>query len=164
MKKNKGFTLIELLAVITLLSIILLIVVVSVSSVITNSKDSLHKTQTEQVLKAAEYYNSKEGNDNSVQCIAVTELAEKGYLKEDEIKDPKTGNKMTGSVLITYNGKKYSYEYKENGCLCVAKDSVVSTEPGTEYECEVKDGAKYKFYVLSEDDDKINLILNHQLN
>ena len=79
--KNKGFTLIELLAVITILSVILMIVVVSVSSIITNSKNSLQKTQYDQILKAAEYYNNKEGlKDNDI-CVNVSYLTENGYLK-----------------------------------------------------------------------------------
>ena len=161
--KNKGFTLIELLAVLTVLSIILLITVFSVSSVIKNSKNNLHDTQLEQVLKAAEYYNSKEGTDDSVQNVSVKTLAEKGYLKDDEVKDPKTGKTIKGFVLIKYNGKKYSYKYREEN-ICVTAASDVSTTLGTEYECEVKEGNKLKFYVLSTEDEgenqKINLILD----
>ena len=162
--KNRGFTLIELLAVLTILSIILLIAVFSISSVISNSKSNLHDTQLKQILRAAEYYNSKEGTGDSVQNVSVKYLSENGYLKDDEVKDPKTGKIMDGSVIIRYNGKKYSYKYKEDGTICISKDNEVSTEPGSKYECEVKDGEKFNFYVLSESDDgKINLIMDSNI-
>ena len=162
--KNKGFTLIELLAVITILSVILMIVVISVSSIITNSKNSLQKTQYDQILKAAEYYNNKEGlKDNDI-CVNVSYLTENGYLKEDEIKNPKNGKKIEGSVKIKYNGKKYTYEYRDKDCsICKAVDGEVSTTPGTKYSCEVKDNTNYTFYVLSEESDKVNLIMNRNI-
>ena len=109
--KNKGFTLIELLATITILSIILLITFASVGSVIKNSRNSLHNSQINQIEKAAEYYNNKEGLKDYDICIDVDDLIEKGYIKDDEIKDPKGGKNIDGSVNISYNGKKYSYKY-----------------------------------------------------
>ena len=161
--KNRGFTLIELLAVLTILSIILLITVFSISSVISNSKNNLHNTQMEQILRAAEYYNSKEGTDYSVQIVSVKTLIEKGYLKNDEVKDPKTGKNIEGFVLIKYNGKKYSYEYREEN-ICTSDSNDVSTTPGTKYECEVKDSTKHNFYILSEnEDDTVNLIMDRNI-
>ena len=163
--KNKGFTLIELLATITILSIILLIVFASVTSVMKNSKKSLHDTQIKQIEKAAEYYNNEEGLNNYDTCVSVNQLIEKGYIKEDKIMDPKSGKEITGSVKIRYNGRKYSYEYREKGCqICKATEGVVSTELGTKYSCEVKDNTNYNFYVLStNEDDTVNLIMDRNI-
>ena len=93
--KNKGFTLIELLAVITILSIILLIAFASVGSVIKNSKNSLHDSQINQIEKAAEYYNNKEGLKDYDICINVSDLIDEGYIKQDEVKDPKSGENIS---------------------------------------------------------------------
>ena len=168
--KNKGFTLIELLAVITILSIILLIAFASVGSVIRNSKNSLHDSQINQIEKAAEYYNNKEGLKDYDICINVSDLIDEGYIKQDEVKDPKSGENIEGSVNIKYNGKKYSYEYQEKVCyytyITLKEDTGTSgLSIGDKYTYEVMDNMEepYTFYVLSVEGDKVNLIMDRNI-
>ena len=166
--KNKGFTLIELLAVITILSIILLIAFASVGSVIRNSKNSLHDSQINQIEKAAEYYNNKEGLKDYDICINVSDLIDEGYIKQDEVKDPKSGENIEGSVNIKYNGKKYSYEYQEKVCYYTYIKLLEDAAPtglsvGDKYEYQVNDTDTFTFYVLSVDGDKVNLIMDRNI-
>lgn len=166
--KNKGFTLIELLAVIIILSIILLIAFASVGSVIKNSKNSLHDSQINQIEKAAEYYNNKEGLKDYDICINVSDLIDEGYIKQDEVKDPKSGENIEGSVNIKYNGKKYSYEYQEKVCYYTYINLLEDIAPtglseGDKYEYQVNDTDTFKFYVLSIEDNQVNLIMDRNI-
>ena len=167
--KNSGFTLIELLATITILSIILLITFASMSSVIKNSKNNLHDSQINQIEKAAEYYNNKEGLKDYDICINVEDLIDKGYIKQDEIKDPKNGKTIEGSVKISFNNKKYTYKYQEKLCTY----SFISLESDADNDGEVSIGDEYTykvnatdtrtFYVLSIEGDKVNLIMDRNI-
>lgn len=163
--KNKGFTLIELLAVMTILAIILTITVISISSTVSDSKTNLRKDQISQIEKAAEYYNNKEGLSDYTLCVGLDYLTENGYLKDDIIIDPKTGKKMSGSVRISYDGKKYAYKYEEGVCLCKSVNGKLSTELGTKYKCYVNDTDLYNFYVLSTENNgkTINLIMDRDM-
>ena len=107
---EKGFTLIELLAVIIILSIIVLITTVSLNKVINNSKDSISETQKKYIESAAESYYIKEGMNEQVTCVNLSTLIEKGYMDSSEIKDAKTKEILSGSVLITYESNQYSYQ------------------------------------------------------
>ena len=166
--KNNGFTLIELLATITVLSIILLITFASIGSVIRNSKKSLHDSQITQVERAAEYYNNKEGLKDYDICINVSDLVEKGYIKQDEVIDPKGEEELDGSVIISYNGKKYSYEYQEKVCYYTYIKLLEDAAPtglseGDKYEYQVNDTDTFKFYVLSIEDNTVNLIMDRNI-
>ena len=47
--------------------------------------------------------------------------------------------------------------------ICKSKNGTISTELGTEYECEVKDGTKYNFYILSKEGNNVNLIMDRNI-
>ena len=166
---KKGFTLIELLAVITILSLILLITFVSMSSVVKNSKNNLHDNQISQLEKAAEYYNNKEGLKDYDICINVEDLIDNGYIKQDEIKDPKSGKNIEGSVSISYNGKKYSYKYQEKLCtysfikLVNDTDNDGEISIADEYTFKVNATDTFTFYVLSIEENKVNLIMDSNI-
>ena len=166
--KNKGFTLIELLAVVTILTIILLITFASVGSVIKNSKNSLHDSQINVIEKAAEYYNNKEGLKDYDNCINVEDLIDKGYIKQDEIKDPKGGKSIEGSVMIGYSGKKYSYKYQESFCPYTYVTLLEDVAPlglsiGDKYSYKVNNNDTFNFYVLSIEDKQVNLIMDSNI-
>ncbi len=100
--KKKGFTLIELLAVIAILAILLTIAVPSVIKISNNIKKSMYEKKIETLKSAVKLYaldNEEEcssGFDSENGCsytIAMTELLDSGYVKED-IKD-ETGSHIT---------------------------------------------------------------------
>lgn len=113
---NKGFTLIELLAVIVVLSVIALITFLSVNTILTDSKESLSKTQKTSVENAAKTYYLKEGMQIDAACINVSDLISKGYIESTEVIDPKTEKELTGSVKITYDANHYNYQYQDTLC------------------------------------------------
>lgn len=117
MKKN-GFTLVELLAVIIILGLIMAIVVPSLLDTLKDSKEKAYQTNVEMVKTATESYinmsfdNYKARfNSPGYVTINVSLLIEDGFLKPD-IKNPKTGEALTGSVVVTkVSENKYNYEF-----------------------------------------------------
>lgn len=156
--KNKGFTLIELLAVITILSVILTITVIAIGGAVSNSKANLHSTQLNQIKRAAEYYNNKEGLKDQSICISVSALVEKGYLKDGDVKDPSSNKNFDGSVVISYNGKKYSYDYVDYECInyIVNSDDTseitesIENKVATKTEGIIVKANNIEFYVLED--------------
>ena len=94
----------------------------------------------------------------------------------------KNGNVNAGTILI-FNG--YTVTINENGrivlgdagetnipeIICTAVTTATTGnvpagnyEPGDEYTCEVKKGTSYKFFVLSTESDKVNLIMYANIN
>ena len=116
MNNKKGFTLIELLATLLVLAIILSITIYSVSKILDNSEDSINEIQEKRIVEAAKNWYLKEGmNENKDKSsILVSELINKGYIDNDEVKDAKTNESLTGCVLISKSGEKYNYTYSNN--------------------------------------------------
>lgn len=127
---KKGFTLIELLAVIIILSIISLIAVVSVKPLISDSKTKLSETNIQKIEEIAEAFYINEVRNSADTCIDVSELIDKGYIKGDLVKDPKTGKKIDGSVMIKYEKNKYTYTYRQSSCIT----RVINSDNEFEYE------------------------------
>ena len=114
---NKGFTLVELLAVIIILGLLLLITMISVNSILNSSKESLSETQKKRLEDAAEIYYLSEGMNRDSKCVSIEYLVLKGYLNSDEVLDPKTREPLEGSIAITYDSNRYSYEFQDDECL-----------------------------------------------
>ena len=124
---KKGFTLVELLTVVILLSLIAIITTPVIIGVLNSSKDNLHQQQVKIIEKAAErwgiaHLSNMPSADGSCH-VKINELSD--YLSNSEnLKDPNTGQNMTGGVIITKNGKKYSYKYESDntrlGSSCTA--------------------------------------------
>ena len=113
---KKGFTLIELLAVFAILAVLLTIVVASVTGIISSSKDNLHKEQTKQIESAARMWfleSDTELLDGESCEISISDIVNKGYIEGNEVIDPKTGEAMTGFVLIKFKNNQYTYTYNE---------------------------------------------------
>ncbi len=118
---RKAFTLIELIAVIVILSLIALIVFPAINSVLKNSKEQAYEDQKAIVIKAAKQYCYEDRDcvlpemiDGATGTIALDKLISKGYLSDNEIKDPRNTKKnLTGSVIVTYTSKQYVYSYSE---------------------------------------------------
>ncbi len=125
---KNAFTLIELLVVITILAIIALISMPIVNNVITQSKERTYNEQEKAIVDATKTYitthSTELPNADTPKCISVAILKNEGLLKNADIKNPVGRNYKTateykerdanfnGGVLITYNGVKYIYEYK----------------------------------------------------
>lgn len=175
---KNGFTLVELLAVIIILSAIALITTIETGTVIKKSKNNLSDVQISKIEEAAKVYYLKEGigydTDSFSQCISVEKLLEKGYIEAEQVLDPKTKKAVTGSVVISYNSNNYSYKYQEGLCkYCEAVTEESKTTgnvpngnylQGDEYICEVKMGVRYHFFVISTENDMINLILDRNIH
>ena len=169
---NKGFTLVELLAVVVLISVIASITALSIDSSLKKHRDKLSDIQIEKIETAAESYYLNEGihsldysRDFAKYCVSTQYLIENDYIKDDEIKNLNYSKKINGSVKIIYDSNEYSYEYQEKSCsnkdmgiVCEGvKEETKTTgnvpqgqyKPGDEYMCEVMDGTKYRFFVLS---------------
>ncbi len=114
--KNKGFTLVELLAVIIILGLLLLITMISVNSILNSSKESLSETQKKRLEDAAEVYYLSEGMSRDSKCVSVEYLVWGGYVNSNEVLDPKTREPLEGSIAITYDANRYSYEYQDDEC------------------------------------------------
>ena len=115
---KKGFTLIELLAVISILALIAMVVFPAVNSSIKKAKQDAYDEQVAIIEKAAKEWaldNTDklpvmvEGSETSV---LVSDLVSGGYITEDEVIDPRTGNTLTGSVIISYSSNQYVYYYE----------------------------------------------------
>ena len=133
---KKGFTLVELLVVLVIIGMISLVAYPSIIKIINDSKDDALKNQKlvlEKVTKEwavehpMELPEIKENNGNcscnppEKKCIPIDELIGKGYLSEEEIKNPK-GGKLNGVVEISCicNNScgtcKYEYKYIDEAC------------------------------------------------
>ena len=192
---KKGFTLIELLAVIVVLSVIMLITAMSVNKVLDNADNKLSKTQLKNIESAAKMYYLEEGMDvsDTYGCVSVNDLIKKGYIEQDEVLDPKTDEKVLGSVRITYKNNKYKYTYQDKACFIsngtpvyfdVARGTSCTKEEYEEsfdetendylnsktgyngiYVTDEKQNSCLKFYAFNDDKpDTINLILDHNIS
>ena len=116
-KKSKGFTLIELLSVIVILSIIALISIPIVYKSIQFSREQSYLVQVkhieEQVKKWAQANAIELPNiDNDVVFITISDLKQSGYLKEEDVLDPRNNNEMNGCVAILYEQSNNQYKIK----------------------------------------------------
>lgn len=139
MENKKGFTIIELLSVIVLLSIIATVTYVAISSGMSQSKEKLYNQQIKTLENAGRNWVVKNNgtvdnavNTNGTSCISnttcfissgksyynlsFTELYNSGYIKSGDLKDPKTGQDMSGCIGIYYNdsNNQYIVEYVAN--------------------------------------------------
>lgn len=118
---NKGFTLIELICVITILGLIALIAVPTVNNMIANSKEKAYEEQISTIEKTARNYMSKNYDQlpgqtpGATTCLLIETMQKAGLLTKEEIKNPKDETVITGGVRVSWNGKKYTYNY-ETSC------------------------------------------------
>ena len=181
---NKGFTLIELLAVIVILAVLALIAAPVVLEIIDDSKKSATLRSAENYIEGVEHalirnimYNQRVSNgtnslmENGDVCLG--EYSSKICTGTKLIVDVNGQTPIDGSITFE-DGKIKNYNLKypsdisvvdgqisENICTLVSGGE---NEIGSKYECEVKKGKKFNFFVLSKNDNgSTNLIMERNI-
>lgn len=188
---NKGFTLVELLATIVILSLLTLLASTTITKVVRDSKSELYDSQIELIKLAAESWGADNlyslPEEDECKYIVLGNLKSSGYL-DSNIINPKTNKAFSSNIKIkittktTNQGNVKSYyevdskdtsscEYVYQICEAVTDSTkTVGNVPkgnfdiGDEYICEVKEDTFYHFFVISSEGDKINLILDRNIN
>ena len=111
---KKGFTLIELMAVVVIISLVCLLTFPNIVNQIKKSKDANKDNVEKVVISAAKRYvndNIDKYNEEGDYCIAVQDLINNDYLKEDIVKDEE--NDITDYSVSLMLSDKYVYELKK---------------------------------------------------
>ena len=158
MNKN-GFTLVELLAVIILLFLIITFALPQITNSVNNNRDKTDEVMLEMIKTAAKLYVSDNESrfpkvNGSVYYLPLSELVEEDYLNEN-IQYNGVNIKNTKRVTVVYNNGFEYYVTNLKTCTLVEGNA---KEIGSKYECEVKPGTIYNFYVLSYNDEDNNII------
>lgn len=116
---KKGFTLTELLAVLILLGVVGLIVFPIVTQTIKENKENLYQSQLEEIKLAAEKWAFMNTDllptvDDEQITITLEQLKKAGLIGLD-IRNPKTKELFSNSMLITITYKQNGYEYFVDG-------------------------------------------------
>ncbi|MDD3453830.1 MAG: prepilin-type N-terminal cleavage/methylation domain-containing protein [Bacilli bacterium] len=125
---KKGFTLIELLAVIVILASVSMIVFPSVTALIKRSKENLYDAQVKDIELSSEKWALQnidlldKYHLNSI-FLQLSVLKKEGFLENDNIKNPISGDYMNGCVEVKYNEATSQYVYKYNDATCATLTS-----------------------------------------
>lgn len=121
MKQFKNaFTLVELIAVIVLLGILSVIMIPTISNIIKENKESLYRSQLEEIRSAAEKWAYKNidllpSEEDDSKTIYLIDLKKAGFLSLD-IRDPRNSELLPNDMEITIT-------YKENDYLFVVDEN-----------------------------------------
>ena len=113
---KKGFTLIELIIIIAVLGLLAIFTYPKITSVIENSKIKARERTIETLKESLNNYlitNGDTPNDQTVFDIQI--LVDKEYLKDKDIIDPVTNEKMNGCLYYRWDFiyNQYVIEYKD---------------------------------------------------
>ena len=169
MRKN-GFTLIELLAVIVILAIISLIAIPIVLNIINDSKSSSQKESIKMYGKAVEdavaNYLLINPNDKEITLAKIEKYI--NYSGEKvECTDTKiyaNGKIYLGKCSVGGTEITYTYGEKEKTLCTLAEDTgETGLSIGDKYKYKVNNANTFNFYVLSIENDKVNLIMDRNI-
>lgn len=126
--KNKGFTLAELIGVIVVLSLICLITVPAVANILKQNKQSLCKTQLNNILVAANNYASENllsmpTVDQESKIITLQDLIDTSFIDE-EIKNPVNKEVFDPEITIKIKkvGKKLEVDFLDDTTFDLCKE------------------------------------------
>ena len=182
--KKEGFTLIELLAVIVILAIIALIATPIVLNIIENSKINSLKISAETYLneigKQIVISQTKDNKINAGVYSVPNEIKvemsgqvssdgwvkiEKGKIVDYALKYEqyivyldKESNNQKLEANIPLPARKVATNLSDNECVENANCTLEEIKQGLEVSIEVAGGVINNFYVISNENDKINLI------
>lgn len=121
--KKKGFTLVELLATIIILGIIAIIAVPIISGTIKNSRNRAYALQVNRIKEQAKNWATANtdhlpSDATGFAFVSIDDLRIQGFIKDEDVLDPRTQELMDGCVSIQYDesNKQYTYEYHEETC------------------------------------------------
>ena len=112
---KRGFTLIEIIAIIILLSVIALITYPIINNLISDSREELYNKQISELERLSNTWVTKNINklktkDGYVYDLSFEELHEQGFVSDEQVKNPKTGQKLSGCMKVTYNSSNNGYK------------------------------------------------------
>ena len=112
---KKGFTLIEIIAIIILLSVIALITYPVINNLITEGKEKLYEKQINELERLSNTWVTKNTNklkteEGYTYNLSFEELNEQGFISDEQVKNPKTGQKLSGCMKVTYNSSNKGYK------------------------------------------------------
>jgi len=180
---KRGFTLIELLGVIILLALLILLIFPAIINFIKSSNDEIDDMNIELIYNAVDMYIENNSDkfikkDGNSYCVTLKELVELEYLSSSIKLSNNIHITDAKSVQITYQGKHNYKLVDKNNCIekkviCKSVTSETKTtgnipsgnySNGDEYICEVKPNIEYHFFVISKDDNNVNLILDRNIH
>lgn len=127
MRNKKGFTLIEMVAIIILLALISLIVYPIISNIINDNKDELYERQMGELLRLSHAWVAGnaidlETKEGFVYNLSFEELEKDGYIVDEDVINPKTGEKIDGCMVITYDSINSDFDVVYNPD-CIIEDT-----------------------------------------
>lgn len=187
---KKAFTLIELMGVITVLGLISLLIAPTIVNQIRNSKNKIDEVTEKLIYAATDLYLENKKNDfpnynGSVYCIKIGDLVNDGKLSNPVLDS--SGNEISLDQIVEVDIIDHKYNYRmTSSCesfsakyalrnLAVTStqlnvDSIASCltdgkecTPGTAFAIKVNEEKIYKFYVISDDNSKVTLIMDRNL-
>ena len=123
-KLNKGFTLVEIVVTIAIMLIVVSIAVPSAINLSNKSKQRSYELQVKEIETSAKSYvldNKNKWNVSTIgdseYCFSLEDLENAEYIEDlEELINPLTSSKFTGSVNIKVVDGKLKYEYSEEEC------------------------------------------------
>ena len=97
---------------------ILVITTPIVADLIDSSKQKAYEDQVKFIIDAAKNYSVQYSNEITIDpyYVNVDTLINKGFIDQEELKNPKTKKKMDGCVKIEYNETFNDYDYTYGNC------------------------------------------------
>ena len=170
---KKGFTLVELLVVVILIAAIVLLALPKITNSVKNYSGEVDEITYSIIKDATKLYVGNNANSfmkrsENTYCVSLNELVEEEYLKN---KIEYNGQDITDTkvIKVTYNNG-FNYELvNKNDCNRVIRINTIcdlisgeENNLGSKYECEVKSGTKYNFFVVSYNDAYGNIIADKE--
>ncbi len=123
MSNKKGFTLVEMMTVIVLISAILLLIVNAFTKTLANSKEKAYQLQIGTLEEAGKKWameNPGSLSKTESYKLLISDLKEEGYIKDQDVVDPRDNSTMNGCIKIEYDNayNQYTYEYTAESVIC----------------------------------------------